>query len=418
MARKHGNNDGQRPTKSPLRFAYYSRRMLRVHPWRTSHLYDISWLTLAKRCFSTGLSQSDKASWQVSSHGRYCNSRGVVSAGTLCPSGYHTVKISNHNFYLHRLVTFAFLGPPPNPLAWQVHHIDGNKSNNCLENLEYTTPRQNILYSLAKPSRGNPGQAQSKPVMWRAVGALDWKVSPSIASAAIETGVSTRSVRTCCSRKTSAKGFEFRHPGLVANESEIWRQMRDPESGDEIPGRMVSSLGRCKFLNGRISAGCLTKQGYYVTHLNFKNVYVHRLVAAAFLGRPPTPRHIHINHKDYDKGNNSAENLEYITASENIKHSYASPAPRRPTSNVKPVESRLAGSQGRWIWHPSIRSAARACGLSAGTVSRWAHDGRSRGKFDFRLAENSSAQTCQGEEWRDIDFEAHLDERFRRKTSA
>lgn len=40
---------------------------------------------------------------------------------------------------VHRLVMHAFCGPS----KLQVNHIDGNKQNNCLENLEYCTPAQN-----------------------------------------------------------------------------------------------------------------------------------------------------------------------------------------------------------------------------------------------------------------------------------
>lgn len=41
------------------------------------------------------------------------------------------------------------------------------------------------------------------------------------------------------------------------------------------------------------------------------------LVARAFIGQP---NGLQVNHKDGDKANNSLENLEYVTASENLKH--------------------------------------------------------------------------------------------------
>ena len=45
--------------------------------------------------------------------------------------------------------------------------------------------------------------------------------------------------------------------------------------------------------------------------------YVHRLVAAAFLGPCPPGNEVH--HRDHDRTNNTASNLEYVTRSENMR---------------------------------------------------------------------------------------------------
>lgn len=49
--------------------------------------------------------------------------------------------------------------------------------------------------------------------------------------------------------------------------------------------------------------------------------YVHRIVARAFWGAPPSSRH-EVNHKNGDTKDNRAENLEWVTRSENNMHSY------------------------------------------------------------------------------------------------
>lgn len=46
--------------------------------------------------------------------------------------------------------------------------------------------------------------------------------------------------------------------------------------------------------------------------------YAHRLVAAAFVG--PCPDGHQVNHKNGDKTDNSVENLEYVTAGDNLRH--------------------------------------------------------------------------------------------------
>lgn len=127
---------------------------------------------------SAGL-RLDKKCWQVSSEGRCCDTRGNISYGTLRGNGYRSVNISGQSFLVHRLVAFAFRGPPPNKRAWQVHRLDGNPSNNRLENLEYVTHQQNMRHSFENPSRGCAGAKLSRPAMWRTRGSQSWTMCES-----------------------------------------------------------------------------------------------------------------------------------------------------------------------------------------------------------------------------------------------
>lgn len=65
-------------------------------------------------------------------------------------------------------------------------------------------------------------------------------------------------------------------------------------------------------------------KGYPFADLNrdgqLKRTMVHRLVAHAFLGECPDG--FQVNHIDGAKTNNRVENLEYITAGENVRHSW------------------------------------------------------------------------------------------------
>lgn len=50
------------------------------------------------------------------------------------------------NFFVHRLVAYAFIGHPADTKL-EVNHIDGNKENNTPSNLEWVTSSQNTQHS-------------------------------------------------------------------------------------------------------------------------------------------------------------------------------------------------------------------------------------------------------------------------------
>lgn len=61
--------------------------------------------------------------------------------------GYDRVKFGDSGMMrVHRLVAEAFI---PNPLNLpEVNHKDGNKKNNCVENLEWVTHQGNIVHAV------------------------------------------------------------------------------------------------------------------------------------------------------------------------------------------------------------------------------------------------------------------------------
>ena len=120
---------------------------------------------------------------------------------------------------------------------------------------------------------------------------------------------------------------------------EIWKLVAD------YPNYSVSNYGRVRNnKTGYILKPLKVGFGYVVVELWNKNgpksKKIHRLVAEAFLPNPD--KKPQVNHIDGNKKNNRLDNLEWVTASENMKHSYDSkirvPHQERPVRIVETGE--------------------------------------------------------------------------------
>jgi len=101
---------------------------------------------------------------QIKSIDRYVNSkigkrlsRGVIKTPKLDKDGYAITSLYKNQkakfISIHRLVATHFIPNPENKP--QVNHIDGNKLNNCVNNLEWCTSIENIKHSWDKLGRNN-----------------------------------------------------------------------------------------------------------------------------------------------------------------------------------------------------------------------------------------------------------------------
>ena len=83
----------------------------------------------------------------------------VLKPGTT-PNGYYVISLfknkKRHKKSIHRIVALTFLGDS----KLHCNHINGMKTDNRLENLEYVTHKQNILHAykigLRSPGEGHP----------------------------------------------------------------------------------------------------------------------------------------------------------------------------------------------------------------------------------------------------------------------
>ena len=99
--------------------------------------------------------------------------------------------------------------------------------------------------------------------------------------------------------------------------------------------------------------------GYDIVCLSLNNKQsqysVHRLVATKYIPNPENKPQV--NHKDGDKKNNKVSNLEWVTQSENIKHSIYEIG-NKGHGAVKPKRVSRDG-----VVYESIRDAANATGI-------------------------------------------------------
>ncbi len=106
-----------------------------------------------------------------------------------------------------------------------------------------------------------------------------------------------------------------------------------------------------------------------------KRLHVHRLVALAFIGPPPTALH-EVAHRDGDPSNNVVTNLRWSTRSDNhadkVAHGTHNRGERHPLSKLSDVEARAIRTSPR-----SSKQLATDYGISAGHA--WAvKTGRAR----------------------------------------
>lgn len=118
------------------------------------------------------------------------------------------------------------------------------------------------------------------------------------------------------------------------NTDEIWVDINGYKNIYQVSntGR-VRSVDRIVFAGKQYAPtrikGCvvktrISKNGYEMVTLSNKSktrhLYVHRLVAEAFIPNPDNKREV--NHKDANKLNNNVDNLEWTTSSENKIHAH------------------------------------------------------------------------------------------------
>lgn len=276
-------------------------------------------------------------------------------------NGYYMKQLNGKNLSVHRVVAQLFV---PNPDGKdEVDHIDRVRSNNHFLNLRWTTRREQN--ENRKPAA--KGKAYGMPI-WQLDGATkqrlqyfdsqyaaaEWVIANNLCKADCRSKVVTIGIMMVCrGQRDSMYGckWEFAEENVIENE--IWKPCTIKGDGYE-----VSNQGRLRDRTQKVFKGTSEAEGHY---LRFRDQYVHRLVAQAFLENPNNLPIVH--HKNSNKQDNRLVNLMWVSASDNLKFSAMENKHRNKTIQcTDPV--------GNVATYFSVREVERQLGISQITVRK------------------------------------------------
>lgn len=174
--------------------------------------------------------------------------------------------------------------------------------------------------------------------------------------------------------------------------NEIWKDI------DEYGGTYkISNCGNVKSFavnkkEGIILSKSLDKNGYNVGSFcvknKMKNYKIHRLVAEAFIPNPENKPQV--NHIDGNKQNNSADNLEWVTLSENLIHAY-----KNNLCQITETQRKIRSKNGENAIGKNIKSKKRVNGFVDGILIYDFESGQ-QAERETGIAQQLISKCCNG----------------------
>lgn len=245
-------------------------------------------------------------------------------------NGYLTVCLYNgkedvkKNVPIHRIMGLTYFDENVvNDKKYVINHKDGNKLNNNLDNLEVITTKENVQHAhdtkLINVHKKAVLQYDLKGNFIKEYSAIDDAVK--------ELNIKDNHISEVCkgTRKTS-NGFIWKYKAEENNNLLDEFNIDEYTQITDFPSYYLNKDGKLYNLKSKkYLKPQLTESGYYKIKLvdgsNSKDYYIHRLVASYFVKNPNPDKYDVVNHKDMNKTNNNADNLEWLDNKSNSIHS-------------------------------------------------------------------------------------------------
>lgn len=154
--------------------------------------------------------------YAISSHGVVANSKGQVKSPKIDKDGYYKVWLSKNSkkrpYFIHRLVALHFISNPEGKPV--VNHVDGDKQNNDMSNLEWATRSENDLHAFKLGLRTPTCGGTSKRIEQYDLEGNLIRTYKSLSEAARDNGYTIQNISYCINGKTkTAYGYVWKFIG-------------------------------------------------------------------------------------------------------------------------------------------------------------------------------------------------------------